>query len=95
MPRYTDALDSLTEHERALHRAIALRLAEEAGQPAGAALTPEFVAAADAAIAQWAAGGEEEHDLAAFRPLGPLERLLIEHRRTLELIDDLMDRRLG
>ncbi|SIP89841.1 MULTISPECIES: hypothetical protein [unclassified Bosea (in: a-proteobacteria)] len=95
MPRYTDALDLLKEQERALHRAIASRLAEEAGQPAGAELTQALVSAADEAIAQWAAGGEEEHDLAAFRPLGPLEHLLIEHRRTLELIDDLMDRRLG
>jgi hypothetical protein len=95
LPRYTDILDSLREHERALHRAIALRLAEEAGHPAADELTQEQVAAADLAIAEWGDGGEEEHDLAAFRPLGPLERLLIEHRETLDRIDDLLDRRLA
>lgn len=90
MARYTDELEPVVERERALRRAIALALAEEAGRPGEA---PEE--AVRAAIDAWRDGGEEDSDPAAFRPLSPLQRLLAEHRAVAERIDDMLDRRLS
>ncbi|CAM5769592.1 hypothetical protein [Bosea minatitlanensis] len=95
MPRYSDELEAVLACEQALRRRIAERIAEEAGAPVRGGLSPEHVAAADAAIASWQSEGEEIQDLAAFRPMGPLQELLAEHRAILERIDDMRDRRLS
>ncbi|WP_449254606.1 hypothetical protein [Bosea sp. (in: a-proteobacteria)] len=73
MPRYSDELEAVLACEQALRRRIAERIAEEGGAPLGGGLSPEHVAAADAAIASWQNEGEEMQDLAAFRPMGPLQ----------------------
>lgn len=95
MPRYTDELDALTEHETALRDAIARRIALESGESPAIDPGEQYVAAAESAIAQWSDQGEEQQDLAAFRSIGPLQQLLIEHRNLLERIEDLLDRRLS
>ncbi|MGO4402814.1 hypothetical protein AB4Z10_00975 [Bosea sp. RAF48] len=92
---YTDELDAVIACEQRLRRQIAIRLAEESGIPSGRGLSEEARAAADAAIEAWCAEGEEQQDLAAFRPLGPLQELLAEHRSIVERIEDMRDRRLG
>ncbi|CAM5194185.1 hypothetical protein ARD30_01560 [Bosea thiooxidans] len=93
--RHTDELDAVIACEQTLRRRIAERLAEEAGTPVSGGLSEAQVAAADAAIEAWWQAGEEEHDLRAFRPIGPLEELLAEHRGILERIADMRDRRLS
>ena len=92
---YTDELDAVVAHELRLRRRIATRIAEEAGASAEGGPSEEALAAADAAIEAWRTEGEEQQDLAAFRPLGPLQRLLVEHQGIVERIDDMLDRRLG
>lgn len=91
---YTDPLEPMLKREEELRRQVARRLAEEAGA-APAELSAEHLAAADAAIAAWAEQGEEEWDQRAFRAIGPLQRLLAEHREVVERILDERDRRLG
>lgn len=95
MPRYSDELDAVAAYEQALRLRIAERLAQESGHPAGAGLSAGQIAEADAAIAAWQDTGEEEHDLNAFRRIGPLQELLAEHRAVLDRIDDMRDRRLS
>lgn len=95
MPRYSDELEAVLACEQALRRRIAERIAEESGAPVRGDLSPGHLAAADAAIEAWWSEGEEMQDLAAFRPIGPLQELLAEHRAILERIDDMRDRRLS
>lgn len=92
---YTDELEPLLAAEQALRLKIALRIAQEAGAPAGAAPTQDEMAAADEAIALWQADGEDDEDLRAFRPLGPLQQLLIDHAMVCDRIADVRDRRLS
>ena len=92
---YTDPLEPMLAREEELRRLIALRIAEEAGAPRPPSPSAEQLAAADDAIAAWAEQGEEEQDQRAFRPIGPLQELLAEHRDILERILDERDRRLG
>lgn len=91
---YTDPLEPLLQREEALRHEIARRLVEEAGAPPPT-LSADHLAAADAAIAAWEEQGEEEWDQRAFRAMGPLQRLLAEHREIVERIVDERDRRLG
>jgi hypothetical protein len=93
--RRTDELDAVIACERSLRRRIAERLAEEAGTPVAGALSEEHLVAAEAAIEAWWHEGEEEHDPRAFRPIGPLQELLAEHRGILDRIEDIQDRRLS
>lgn len=95
MPRYSDELEAVLACEQELRRRIAERIAEESGAPVRGDLSPRHLAAADAAIEAWWSGGEEMQDLAAFRPIGPLQELLAEHSAILERIDDIRDRRLS
>lgn len=95
MTRYTDELDAIVDHAQALRVSIAERLAEEAGRPAAEPLTEEQLAAADAAIDAWRGEGEEQQDLAAFRDIGPLQRLLVDYVETADRIDEMLDRRLS
>lgn len=92
---YTDPLEPMLRREEELRHQIARRLAEEAGAAPPPALSAEHLAAADAAIAEWAEQGEEEQDQRAFRPIGPLQALLAEHLEIVERIMDERDRRLG
>lgn len=92
---YTDPLEPMLQREEELRHQIARRLVEEAGAPPPPALSAEQLAAADEAIATWAEQGEEEQDQRAFRPIGPLQELLSEHREIVERIIDEPDRRLG
>lgn len=92
---YTDEIEPLLEAEKSLRLKIALRIAQEAGAPARAAPTQEDLAAADEAIALWQADGEDDADLRAFRPLGPLQDLLIDHAVICDRIADIRDRRLS
>ena len=92
---YTDPLEPLLQREEELRHEIARRLVEEAGAPPPPTLSAEHLAAADAAIADWEEQGEEEWDQRAFRAMGPLQRLLAEHREIVERIVDERDRRLG
>jgi hypothetical protein len=91
---YTDELPALMELEQELRRRIALRIAEEAGAPAGSP-SPDQMNAADDAIAHWAEQGEDDQDLRAFRPIGPLAELLANHATVGERILDIRDRRLS
>ena len=92
---YTDELEAMLDYERKLRHRIALRIAEEAGAPTSAVLSEGDVLAADEAISAWAAIGEDDHDLRAFRPIGPLQELLAEHHDLVDRIVDLRDRRLS
>jgi hypothetical protein len=92
---YTDPLEPMLQREEELRHQIARRLVEEAGAPPPPALSADHLAAADAAITSWEEQGEEEQDQRAFRAMGPLQRLLAEHREVLEKIVDERDRRLG
>lgn len=91
---YTDPLEPMLDRAEELRRQIARRLAEEVGA-APPALSADHLAAADEAIAAWAQQGEEEQDERAFRPIGPLQQLLAEHREMIERIVELQDRRLS
>ena len=95
MSRYSDEYDVLTELAQQLRLAIARRLALEAGLPDRSAPGQEQLAAADAAIAAWAETGEEQLDPAAFRPTGPLQRLLADYTGIVARIEDVLDRRLS
>jgi len=92
---YRDELDAVIDSEQRLRRQIAARIAEEAGTASGQDLSEVSLAAADAAILAWTEGGEEQQDLAAFRALGPLQELLVEHRNVVDRIADMLDRRLS
>ncbi len=92
---YTDELEAVLEAEQALRRRIALSLAQERGEAAGAALLEHQMQAADAAIEYWLDEAEDAHDAHAFRPLTPLQSLLAEHRAVCERILDIRDRRLS
>lgn len=94
MARYTDELEPLSEREQELRRMIALRIAEEAGGPTGAAPSEAQLAAADEAIGTWNED-VEALDLRAFRELTPLQKLLAEHAEIQERILDIRDRRLS
>lgn len=93
--RYTDELEPLLELEQELRHKIALRIAEEAGAAAGGSPSQELLAMADEAIESWQEEGEEDQDMRAFRPIGPLQRLLADHRALVERILDIRDRRLS
>jgi len=92
---YTDELEPLLDREQELRRTIALRIAEEAGARAAGNPSEEQIWAADEAIVAWAAEGEDDQDMRAFRPIGPLQELLADHRRICERIMDIRDRRLS
>lgn len=92
---YTDPLEPMLQREEELRRLIALRLVEETGAAPPPSPSADHLAAADEAIAAWAEQGEEEQDQRAFRPIGPLQQLLAEHREVVERIFDERDRRLG
>ena len=92
---YTDPLEPMLQREEKLRHEIARRLVEEAGAPPPPTLSADHLAAADAAIAEWAEHGEEEWDQRAFRAMGPLQQLLAEHQQIMERILDERDRRLG
>lgn len=92
---YTDELDAVVAAAQSLRRQIALLIAADAGGAPGGAPSETDLAAADAAIEAWAEEGEEVLDLRAFRPLTPLQELLVEHRGLLDRIDDIHDRRLS
>ncbi|WP_186420107.1 hypothetical protein [Bosea sp. CS1GBMeth4] len=95
MPRYRDELDAIVAYERELRGRIARRIADEAGMPVVGEPTAREWAAAEAAIEAWRQGGEDEADPRAFRPTGPLQHLLAEHRAACDRIDDVLDRRLS
>jgi len=85
----------MLERAEELRRQIARRLVEEAGAPPPPSLSADQLAAADEAIAAWEEQGEEEQDERAFRPIGPLQELLAEHRDMVARIVELQDRRLS
>lgn len=93
--RYTDELEPLLEREQALRREIALRIALETGQPERESPSEADMHAADEAIEAWQQDGEDDQDMRAFRPIGPLQHLLIEHLAICERIMDIRDRRLS
>ncbi|MBD3844190.1 hypothetical protein IED13_00665 [Bosea sp. SSUT16] len=95
MARYTDELAAIVAYEQELRRRIGERLALERGESTRDGLSEEQVALAEAAILAWQQQGEEEQDLHAFRAMGPLQELLVEHRAALDRIDDIHDRRLS
>ncbi len=92
---YTDPLEPMLERAEALRHQIARRLVEESGAPPPPSLSADQLAAADEAIAAWTEQGEEEQDQRAFRPIGPLQELLAEHREMIDRIVELQDRRLS
>jgi hypothetical protein len=92
---YTDELDPLINREKELRQKIARRIAEETGAPADAFPSQDHLQAADDAISAWAAEGEDDQDMRAFRPMGPLQELLADHRATWERILDIRDQRLS
>lgn len=92
---YADELDAVIAAEQGLRRRIAERIALEQGASGEGPLSPQHLAAADAAIENWAEAGEEELDPQAFRPLTPLQDILAEHRAVCDRILDIRDRRLG
>lgn len=92
---YTDPLEPMLRREEELRLAIAQRLVEETGAAPPPSPSADQLAAADEAIAAWTEQGEEEQDQRAFRPIGPLQKLLAEHRAVVELIVEMRDRRLG
>lgn len=92
---YVDELERVLEAEQALRCRIALRLAQEQGEPAATSLQEHHIRAADEAIEAWASEAEDEHDARAFRPLTPLQELLAEHRAICDRILDIQDRRLS
>lgn len=92
---YIDELALVIEAEQALRRRIALRIAQEQGDPASDAPRDHQLRAADEAIEAWASEAEDEHDARAFRPLTPLQELLAEHRAICDRILDIQDRRLS
>lgn len=95
MASYVDALEPLLAAEQALRLTIARRIAQENAETGSAAPARDQMAAADAAIEAWRAGGEDEHDPAAFRPIGPLQQMLADHAQICERIADICDRRLS
>ena len=92
---YTDELEPLIALEQDLRRRIALQIAAENGTPARPSPTEDELAAADEAIAAWVEAGEDEQDMRAFRPIGPLQALLADHQAIFERILDIRDRRLS
>lgn len=95
MARYTDEGEALIAAASELRLQIARRIAEEAGHPPAGAPDRAQLEAADAAIAAWTNGGEEEQDPAAFRPIGPLQSLLGDYCGLIARIDDWRDRQLS
>lgn len=92
---YTDELEPLLAAEQDLRVKIALRIAQESGAPASATPSEDQMAAADEAIEAWQAEGEDDQDMRAFRPIGPLQQMLIDHNLICERIIDIRDRRLS
>ncbi|MDR6870391.1 hypothetical protein J2Y55_001391 [Bosea sp. BE125] len=92
---YTDELEPLLALEQELRRKIALRIAEEAGEQTGGDPSENQITIADEAIANWTEAGEEDQDMRAFRPIGPLQQLLADHLLICERILDIRDRRLS
>lgn len=92
---YTDELEPILDLEQELRGKIALRIAEEAGASPASHPSADQMQAADEAIEAWAAEGEDDQDMRAFRPMGPLQDLLAEHLRICERIMDIRDRRLS
>jgi len=92
---YTDELEPLLSLEQDLRLKIAQQIAEESGAPAGISPNEGHRAAAGEAIASWASEGEEDHDMRAFRPLEPLQKLLVDHAGIVDRIVDIRDRRLS
>jgi hypothetical protein len=92
---YADELEPLLALEQELRLKIGLRIAEEENAPAGAAPSGDHLAAADAAIEAWRAEGEDDQDMRAFRPIGPLQQLLTDHALICDRIVDIRDRRLS
>lgn len=92
---YTDELEPLLALEQELRRKIALRIAEEAGEQPDGTPSENQIAVADEAIANWIEAGEEDQDMRAFRPIGPLQQLLADHAQICERILDIRDRRLS
>lgn len=92
---YTDELEPLLAAEQEMRLRIALRLAQESGVVTGGTVSEDQLAAADFAIEAWLAEGEDEQDMAAFRPIGPLQQLLIDHAVICDRIVDIRDRRLS
>ncbi|SFI13679.1 hypothetical protein SAMN05216304_1011041 [Bosea sp. OK403] len=92
---YTDELEPLLALEQELRRKIALRIAEEAGEQPGGDPSENQIAVADEVIANWTEAGEEDQDMRAFRPIGPLQQLLADHSLICERILDIRDRRLS
>ncbi|HEY5796018.1 MAG TPA: hypothetical protein VIU82_13460 [Bosea sp. (in: a-proteobacteria)] len=92
---YRDELELVLEAEQALRRRIALRIAQERGEPVAETLRQHQIQAADEAIEAWVEDAEEAHDARAFRPLTPLQELLAEHRAICDRILDIQDRRLS
>jgi hypothetical protein len=81
--------------EQELRLKIARRLVDESGNALRDPLSEDELRAADEAIAAWEQEGEDEQDMAAFRPLGPLQGLLADHAGIVERILDIRDRRLS
>lgn len=92
---YTDELEPLLGREQDLLRAIALRIAEETGAAPSNHPSADQIEAAQDAIEAWAAEGEDDQDMRAFRPMGPLQQLLAAHQQIWERIMDIQDRRLS
>ncbi len=92
---YTDELEPLLALEQELRRKIALRIAEEAGEQPGRDPSENQIMVADEAIANWIEAGEEDQDMRAFRPIGPLQQLFADHAQICERILDIRDRRLS
>ena len=92
---YTDEIEPLVALEQELRRRIALRIGQESGAPVRPFPSQEDLAAADEAIAAWAEAGEDEQDMRAFRPIGPLQDMLTDHAALVERIADTLDRRLS
>ncbi len=95
VPRYTDELEPLLEREVQLRRLIALRLAQEAGLPSSNEPDEAQMESASEAIRAWSEEREDAQDERAFRPIGPLEQLLIDHRQVADRIADIWDQRLS
>ena len=92
---YTDALEPLLAAEQDMRLKIAMRIALEQGAVFDGSPSQAHLSAADEAIAAWSSDDEDEHDMRAFRPVGPLQELLIDHRMITDRIADLLDRRLS
>lgn len=92
---YTDPMETLLTLEQDLRRKIALRIAQERGEPTAAVPTEDQLTAAGDAIDAWRDDIEAEQDPRAFREQTPLQMLLAAHREICERILNLRDSRLS